>query len=156
MTKESVEAVLEATSKILSETIQITVEHKDPHIKEGVFTAYDVSTLVGISGDLEGAIIISFSYDSALSAAGRFMEVMGVQPATELSEQASSALAELINTILGHYMIAMEARGFKVNITPVTVITGDKVNFGVDGIRQVIAVPLVLSVGPAEINIAMK
>lgn len=156
MTEESLEAVIEASAKILAQTAQLTFEHSEPRIKERVFSSHDVSTLVGISGDQEGTIIICFAYETAIQLAGRFMEVVGAEPATEFTGEASSALAELVNTIMGHYMIAMEARGFKVNITPVTVVTGDRVNFGVDGIKRVLAVPINLPNGPAEINIAMK
>lgn len=156
MTEESLEAVLEASAKILSKTAKLTFEYSEPRVKERVFSSHDVSTLVGISGDQEGTIIICFAYETATQLAGQFMEIVGAKPATEFTDEARSALAELVNTIMGHYMILMEARGFKVNITPVTVVTGDGVNFGVDGINRVLAVPVVLPNGPAEINIALK
>ena len=156
MAANHLEALLEASSKILVDTAQLEFKHEAPFLKDHFFNSHEISVLVGLSGDFEGAIIFSLAPDAALSLAGRFMEVMGVPPSSDLNDEAKSALAELVNTIMGHYMIAMETRGQRVNITPVTLVTGSEINFGVDGIKQVVAVPMQLSAGPAEINIALK
>lgn len=156
MNLEPVKAVLKASSKILNETVQMEFRHEDPYMKDHPSCLHDVSVLVGFSGDLEGVVFFSFASDAALSLAGRFMEVMGVPAPGELDGNAQSALAELINIIMGHYMIAMEAQGSSVIITPVTVVVGTEVTFGVDGLKQIVAIPISLPVGKGEINVAMK
>ena len=156
MKEKNVESVMEAFSKILSEMAKLEFETGDVYIKDKSFSSHDVSTLIGVSGDLEGSVIFGFPSDVALTVANRFMELMGVPPAAEFNEEAQSALAEMVNTIMGHYMIRMEDRGHKVNISPPTVLMGQDITLGLGMVNQVFGVPLDLPNGPGEITVAFK
>ncbi len=156
MNHEPLKAVLEASSKILGETARVELQFDEPRPKERPFGCHEISIIVGFSGDLDGVVNFSLTPEAALSLASRFMETMGAQPPAELDEEAKSALAELVNIIMGHYMIAMETRGSNVTITPVTVFTGSGVTFGVDGISCVSAATIALPAGSGEIIVASK
>ena len=156
MNHEPLKAVLEASSKILSEMARVELQYGEPRLKERPFGCHEISVIVGFSGDLSGVVNFSLTPEAAMSLASRFMEGMGAKPPAGLDEEAMSALAELVNTIMGHYMIAMETRGSNVTITPVTVIMGSGVTFGVDGITCVSAVTITLPVGSGEITVALK
>ena len=102
---------------------------------------------MGITGDSRGVVIFSFPPEVAMMVASRLMESMGVPPPTTLNEEATSALAELMN---------MVTQGFKVEISVPTVLKANKVNFALAGLKKILAVPLVLPTGPGEIIIAIE
>jgi chemotaxis protein CheX len=156
MKEQHVSAVMEVSSKIFSETAKLEFKQGNAYAKDYSFSPHDVSTLIGISGDLKGVVIFSFPSDVALTVANRFIELMGVPPATEFNAEAQSALAEMVNTIMGHYMIAMEERGYKVNISPPTTVMGQKLTIGLGMVDQVLGVPIDLPTGPGEVAIAFK
>lgn len=156
MNEEHLESVLEAFAKILNETAQLELKPGNIYSKDRSFKPHVVSVLIGLSGDVKGVVVFSFDPDVALTVTNLFMEHLGVSPSPELDEQARSALGEMVNTIMGHYMISMESRGFKVEISPPTTIVGEEVVFGLGMFQKVFGVPVDLPSGPVEITIAFQ
>lgn len=156
MDEMHVEAVMKASAKILREMAKMDFEYGSAYVKESSFSPHDVSTVIGLSNDIKGIVVFSFPREVALAIANRFMELMGVAPAEEINENALSALAELVNTIMGHYMIAMEESGHSVNISPPTTVVGQDVTLGLGMVSKVVGVPVNLPSGVGEIAIAFK
>lgn len=156
MREKHVDAVMKASSKIFSETAKLEFKRGSAYAKDPSFSPHDVSTLIGVSGDLKGVVIFSFPSDVALMVANRFMELMSEPPAAEFNEKAQSALAEMVSTIMGHYMIAMEELGHKVNTSPPATVRGQKLTIGLGAVDQVLGVPVDLPTGPGEVAVAFK
>ena len=156
MDEKHIESVMKASAKILREMVKMDFEYGSAYTKERTFSPNDVSTLIGLSNDLKGVVVFSFPCEVALEVANRFMELMGVAPAEEINEEVLSALAELMNTIMGHYMIAMEEFGHSVNISPPTTMVGQDVTLGLGIVNKVVGVPVNLPAGAGEVAIAFK
>lgn len=156
MNEKHIDAVMEASSKIFSEIAKLDFQHGNVYCKDKSFCPHEVSTLIGLSGDIQGIVIFSFPADVALTVSNQFMEAMGVPPADEFGEETQSALAEMVNIIMGHYMIVMEGQGAQMNISPPTIVVGQDVTLGLGMITQVLGVPAKLPSGMGEVAVAFK
>lgn len=86
-------------------------------VKETAATSYDVTSVIGFSGEVIGTVIVSFQKDAALKLVAAFA---GAELAIDDPDFAD-AVGELANMIAGG---AKKDLGVKANITCPTVIIG--------------------------------
>ena len=94
MKAEYVNAFLEPALEILKESTKIEVTVGKVFVREKP-TSFQKSVIIGISGDLKGVVIMSFSNETAASVASSMLNVNSVTE--DLTE---SALCELANMML--------------------------------------------------------
>lgn len=86
-------------------------------VKDTAATSYDVTSIIGFSGEVIGTVIVSFQKEAALKLVAAFA---GEELAVE-SPDFADAVGELANMIAGG---AKKDLGLKANITCPTVIIG--------------------------------
>ena len=82
--------------------------------------ASDVTVLVGLAGQLRGALMLSINTKTVLCMASR---MIGAE-LTHLDELAKSAVAELTNMVSGCATTNLEQLGYPCQISAPTVVTG--------------------------------
>lgn len=101
----------------------IKLERGKPYVKANPFTADTIAIIVGFTGDLKGQAVYGFRSDYAKMLAGA---MCGGAEITEFDELATSAIGELCNMISGSSATYLnETMGYKLNITPPTVMIGE-------------------------------
>lgn len=129
---------LKASIEIVKQTCSMDLQVGKPALRKETTLEDSVVIIVGITGEVQGQVFISFPVDNALTLASQMM-MMGM-PVTGLDEMAISALSELGNMIMGNASTLLSGVGVLTDITPPTLMTGDvKIN---QNIGQIISVPL--------------
>lgn len=122
-----------------------------PGVLKEVRPMYDLVTVIGFAGGVEGILIYSFNPQTALQVVSKMMGM----PYESLDDLAMSAVGELGNMIAGALAMNLEKINCKINITPPTVVTGRDLKLTVDGL--VLQLPVgVMSEGDIETILSVK
>jgi len=122
-----------------------------PKVIKEIDPRYSLVTVLGFVGDIEGNVIYSFTQGTGLQIVSKMMGM----PYEQLDELARSALGELGNMTTGALAMNLEKVGYKVDITPPTVITGKEIKVTVDGMILNLPVNL-FSEDDVELNLVTK
>ncbi len=95
------------------------IEKKEVKLLEKALNT-DVHTMVGVTGDVFGTVILGADRDNALGV----VTMMSGMPATEFDDFSSSALQELLNMTSGSALTKIADLGFEADITPPTFFIG--------------------------------
>ena len=124
-----------------------------PYLKADQAANGDVSGIIGMTGESEGSMSISFS-ESSICA---IVSSMFGETFDKINEDVKDAVGELTNMICGDARRELEEKGFMVKGAIPTVITG--YNHSVKHISSipVVAIPFTISAGNfvLEISLAM-
>jgi len=88
----------------------------------------DISAIIGFSGDIRGAVIISMKKDLAIKLADKFAK----KPHSEIDHDAVDAIGEIVNIIAGNIKREVPD-GEKIEISLPTVIKGSGNSFSWPG-----------------------
>lgn len=109
---------MRSIDSVFSTMLQTTVKVLPPRLKPANEKCYDVSGIIGISGDVTGATVIGFPMETAMRVIKQFT---GAEiPASE--PDFSDAVGELVNMITGS--AKAEFTGKKASISCPSVVVG--------------------------------
>ena len=112
---------LMAASTIMRDACQMEMKIGRPYVKTTVFQSDSVIIMIGVTGEMRGQVMISFTTSKACQVASGMM--MGM-PVPELDDMAMSAISELGNMIMGNAATILSTKGIGIDITPPTVCRG--------------------------------
>lgn len=144
---------LMAASTIMRDACQMEMKIGRPYVKTTEFQSDSVIIMIGVTGEMRGQVLISFTTPKACQVASGMM--MGM-PVPELDDMAMSAISELGNMIMGNAATVFSTRNIGIDITPPTVGRGTG---KIDTMySKNIAIPLLTGDSEVfmEMNIAMK
>ena len=144
---------LMAASTIMRDACQMEMKIGRPYVKTTEFQSDSVIIMIGVTGEMRGQVLISFTTPKACQVASGMM--MGM-PVPELDDMAMSAISELGNMIMGNAATVFSVRNIGIDITPPTVGRGTG---KIDTMyTKNIAIPLLTDDSEVfmEMNIAMK
>jgi len=107
-----------AVKNVFKVMLNMDVQFGKPQLKTQEETTHDVSGIIGLSGDVVGAVIVSFPKLSALKIAGIFAGITFA----ETDEDFTDAIGELANMIAGNAKKDLE--GLKIMISTPSVVIG--------------------------------
>ena len=141
---------IKSVQNVFATMLQLPVEVEEPQIKQAKATTYDVSAIIGMSGDCVGTVVLSFEEESALRIVALFT---GAEVTSE-SPDFTDAVGELVNMISGGAKALFEGR--KASISTPSVVLG--ANHIVSSQRDVpvILLPCVTDCGRFAIEIAIQ
>lgn len=87
-----------STNNVFVTMMKVTPEIGKPHVKEDMGTTHDVSGIIGFSGDIVGAVVVSFEFETAKKLIAG-MVGMEMDPS---SPDFCDAIGELANMIAGN------------------------------------------------------
>ena len=93
-------------------------------LRQTAFIMQDTSVIIGFVGDIKGQAF--FTMDE-LFAKNIASVLLGGMEVTELDELVKSAVGELGNMIMGNACTLFYEKGLSVDITPPTILNGEKV-----------------------------
>lgn len=124
--------------------------------KENMHVDMDITSVIGIVGDVRGNVAYSLSQDTAKMIVSKMM--MGM-PVPEFNEMARSAIGEMANMITGTASSAISGMASEkkavVDTTPPSVIFGQDVYFIISSVPT-IAVGMDTQFGRIEVNIGLE
>ena len=120
MKAEFINPFLEATISVIKTMAFVEVTPGKPYIKKGNSSSGDISGIVGITGEAEGSLCITFSKDCILGVIGRMFD----EKLKEINDEVKDAVGELTNMISGDSRRRLQDLGYNFQGAIPSVISG--------------------------------
>jgi chemotaxis protein CheX len=140
---------IEAVRSVFSTMIHIDVTMGKPHLTE-ILPKYDISGIIGMSGDVVGSVVLSFPASVAKVVIGKFA---GSDHAIT-SPDFADALGEIVNMISGAAKAKFE--GKKVSISTPSVVVGQGHTIARPSSTVCISLPCIVYCGEFAIDVAIR
>jgi chemotaxis protein CheX len=153
MRVEYINPFSEAAFNVLKEVLNADVKRGDLYLKSTSMSIMGVAALVGLAGDVEGRVLFDMTRETALAVAG----AMNAETFTVLDEMAKATIQELANMITAQAVTKLHDLGFKFDLTPPALFTGE--NMEVTNSLKVEALIVPMELGPfgkIEVNVAIR
>ena len=120
MKVEIINSFLEATVSVIKTMAAVDLAPGKPFIKKGSISTGDISGIVGMAGESEGSLSLSFSKECIL----HIVSSMFGEPFTNINEEVKDAVGEFTNMISGDARRRLETAGIIYQGAIPSVITG--------------------------------
>ena len=153
MRVEYINPFVESAFSVLKDYLQTDVKRGDLYLKSSTMSIMGVAALVGLAGDVEGRVLFDMTKDTALAVAGI---MNGGETFTALDELAMATIQELANQITAQAVTKLHELGFKFDLTPPAIFSGD--NMEISNSLKVEALIVPMDLGPhgkIEVNVAI-
>jgi chemotaxis protein CheX len=153
MRVEYINPFVESAFNVLKEVLNSDVKRGDLYLKSTTMSIMGVAALVGLAGDVEGRVLFDMTKETALAVAG----AMNQEKFTTLDELAKATIQELANMITAQAVTKLHDLGFKFDLTPPALFTGDNMEVSNTLKVEALIVPMELgSIGKIEVNVAIR
>ena len=156
MRVEYINPFVEASFNVLKEVLNTEVKRGDLYLKSSTMQIMGVAALVGLAGDVEGRVLFDMTKATALSVASG----MNGEEMTVLDDMVKATITELANMITAQAVTKLHDLGFKFDLTPPALFTGD--NMEISNNLEVEALIVPMDLGPGgkdgkiEINVVIR
>ncbi|MDR2376292.1 MAG: chemotaxis protein CheX [Treponema sp.] len=158
MRVEYINPFVEAAFNVLKEVLNTDVKRGDLFLKSTNMAIQGVAALVGLAGDVEGRVLFDMTKESALYV----VSTMNGEEFKTMDDMAKATIQELANMITAQAVTKLHDLGFKFDLTPPALFTGDNMevssNLGKD--VEALIVPMQLGsggkAGKIEINVVIR
>ncbi|HKK65350.1 MAG TPA: chemotaxis protein CheX [Clostridia bacterium] len=151
MRVEYINPFVEAAFNVLREVLSEEVKRGELFLKSTSQPVLGVAVIVGLTGDVEGRVLFDMKKSVALAIASQ----MNGEELQAMDDLAKATISELANMITGQAVTKLHELGFKFDLTPPAIITGDNMEVSNSGVEALI-VPVELQAGKIEINVAVR
>ena len=152
MRAEFINAFLKAAIEVLAGETGLRVDRGSLTLRPSTLTTQDVNSLVEISGErIGGMVLVGMSSETALALVGKMLN----QRMAELDELTTSGIAELTNVIASRACGLLDSADYACAITPAALIAGTGARVSTLAVQSVV-VPLHLLLGTVELQVALK
>ncbi|MCC6174136.1 MAG: chemotaxis protein CheX [Chloroflexi bacterium] len=148
---EHLEPFVAAARDVLEQELGMSVEAGQLAVANTTCTTHEVTTIIGITGELTGMAMYGMSEATALAIVGQLMGA----PVEELDDLALSGIGELANVITGCATTLLAQLDLTVDIAPPVLLQGAGSRVSTAGIRRLV-VPLMTDLGTVEAQLAVK
>jgi chemotaxis protein CheX len=150
-----VEAAHHVLKDVLGEWLiglDIDVRRGELSLRSSTMKIMGVAALVGLAGDVEGRVLFDMKKETALAVAG----AMNNETFTVMDDMAKATIQELANMITAQAVTRLHDMGFKFDLTPPALFTGENMEISNNAVEALI-VPMELGrIGKIEINVAVR
>ena len=151
MRVEYINPFVETAYSVLKEVLGGEVKRGDLYLKSTSMPVMGVAALVGLAGDVEGRVLFDMTLDTALKIASR----MNMEELTSFDELAKATITELANLITAQAVTKLHELGFKFDLTPPALFSGEKMEIANNNVEALI-VPMITEQGKVEVNVAIS
>ncbi|NTU59463.1 MAG: chemotaxis protein CheX [Deltaproteobacteria bacterium] len=152
MKAEILNPFISATRDVLQTMAGIDPRRGTPRLKGARDVSYDVSGVVGITGQVKGFVVLSFPKPAAFRVVSSFLG----EPVTAVDEHVIDAVGELANMVAGGAKRVLSDVGYDMTISIPTVIVGkNHVITRPTGI-PCFEVPFEIDVGAFSVELCLK
>lgn len=150
MIADIVNPFLKASVNLFQDFLGIKVSNKSPFINKDPDTLQEVSAIIGLAGQVKGAVVLSFSRETAISMVSIFSNTKFIA----LSTLVLDGVGELVNILAGN--AKKDLVEYRIEISLPGVITGNHYNINWPKDTPVISIPFESEVGNFTVNVSMK
>jgi chemotaxis protein CheX len=141
---------LNASVHLFKEYLGFKVTTGSPFVLEDPQSLCEVSGLIGLAGETVGAVVLSFSRETAISIVSK----MAGRTYNALGTDVIDGVGELINIIAGN--AKKELEDFRIEISLPGVITGTTYRIHWPEGIPVVCIPFESEVGPFTVNVSLR
>jgi chemotaxis protein CheX len=152
MRVEYINPFVEAAFNVLKEVLNTDVKRGDLYLKSTTMSIMGVAALVGLAGDVEGRVLFDMTKATALNIAG----AMNGEEFSTLDDLAKATITELANMITAQAVTKLHDLGFKFDLTPPALFTGENMEISNREVEALIVPMELSSTGKIEINVAIR
>jgi chemotaxis protein CheX len=156
MRVEYINPFVEAAFNVLKEVLNTDVKRGDLYLKSSTMSIMGVAALVGLAGDVEGRVLFDMTKETALAVAG----AMNGEEFTTLDEMVKATITELANMITAQAVTKLHDLGFKFDLTPPSLFTGENMEISNNLEVEALIVPMEFGpggkAGKIEINVVIR
>jgi len=158
MRVEYINPFVESAFNLLKEVLMTEVKRGDLYLKSSNMSIMGVAAMVGLAGDVEGRVLFDMDKKTGLFVAG----AMNGEEFTVLDEMAKATIQELANMITAQAVTKLHDLGFRFDLTPPTLFTGDNMEISskMGKEAEALIVPMELGAngehGKIEINVIIR
>ena len=141
---------LKASTKLFQEYLGLQLKSGKPFVRSDPQGLEEVSGIIGLAGETVGAVVLSFSRETAIKIVSTFEG----RTYTALGSEVIDGVGELINIIAGN---AKEGLGdFRIEISLPGVITGKTYEIHWPEGIPVVTIPFDSDVGAFTVNVSLR
>ncbi len=155
MRVEYINPFVEAAYNILTEVLATEVKRGELYLKSSAMPMLGVAAIIGLAGDVEGRVLFDMNRQTGINVASAMLAGMDMEPVTEMNDMARATLTELANMITGQAVTKLHNLGFKFDLTPPAIFTGENMSVS-DASYEALIVPMELPMGKIEVNVAVR
>lgn len=128
--------------------LDLDVEKGELEVIEGMISGKNANVLLGVTGDLKGSILFSFTDDMTLE----MVKIMSGMEMKTIDNFVSSALGEVANIIGGNALTNLTTYNYICDIVPPQIIVGEYKSISMAN-KRALMIPLMTDIGDFNINI---
>ncbi|MFW6268554.1 MAG: chemotaxis protein CheX [Bacillota bacterium] len=152
MRADYINPIYKAASDVLQKMIDLNVERGEMEMRDSFVSTKMANISIGITGELEGTVLFSFSREMAL----KIVEDMSGMEMEELNKFVTSAIGELANIISGSAMTNFDEDNlYNCDLVPPQVIIGKSKTISTAS-DNVLFLPLKTEMGKFDLNISLS
>ncbi len=155
MRVEYINPFVESAYSVIQEVLGVEVDRGDLYLKSSSMPVLGVAAIVGLAGDVEGRVLFDMGRETALNVANDMLKSMEMDQIDSLNDMGRATITELANMITGQAVTKLHNQGFKFDLTPPAIFTGDNMEVSDPGVEALI-VPMNIPQGKIEINVAIR
>lgn len=150
MDSASIMPFIKSTTNVFQTMFQMAVEVGAPKVRAAEAPSFDVSAIIGMSGDVEGAVVLSFSMDTAR----RIVAVFTGADAELAQDDLADAVGEIVNMIAGGAKAQFKEKSISISCPSVVVGSKHIVFGGKDSVCVII--PCTCDCGEFSVEVATR
>ncbi|MCX7023321.1 MAG: chemotaxis protein CheX [Spirochaetes bacterium] len=151
MRVEYINPFVEASFNVLREVLQSDVKRGELYLKSTSMPVMGVAAIVGLAGDVEGRVLFDMDKPTALKVAS----AMNGEELPTMDDLVKATITELANMITAQAVTKLHELGFRFDLTPPAIFTGDNMEVTDQDVEALI-VPMEVPQGRIEINVAIR
>jgi chemotaxis protein CheX len=151
MRVEYINPFVEAAFNVLREVLHADVRRGELYLKSTSMPVMGVAAIVGLAGDVEGRVL----FDMDKAAALKIASAMNQEELTDFDDLVKATITELANMITAQAVTKLHDLGFRFDLTPPAIFTGDNMEVSNSDVEALI-VPMETPQGKIEINVAIR
>jgi chemotaxis protein CheX len=150
MKVEFVNPFLTATAETFRTMLNVTIQVGQPALKNDAVHTYDISGVIGLTGDAQGVIAMSFPGKVAMQVVS---DLIG-SPITEIGPDLTDGIGEIVNIVAGN--AKQYLTDFNLSISLPNVVIGEGHRIAVPTGVPTIVVPIAGGPGEFAMEIALR
>ena len=143
---------IESTVRSLDMMAGIKAEKVGLELKEHHITAYEISTIIGLTGETSGSIVISMPTKLACKIASNML----MEEINAINQNVEDAIGEIGNIVVGDARRSLIQDGHSLSISIPTVVIGAGHKISRSGNVPCIAIPFTTEFGDFEVNVGLR
>ena len=155
MRVEYINPFVESAYNVLKQVLNTEVNRGELYLKSTAMPVLGVAAIVGLAGDVEGRVMFDMTRDTAVKVASAMLESMDMEPISTLNDMGRATINELANMITGQAVTKLYDLGFKFDLTPPSILSGENMEISNAGVEALI-VHVEVPQGKIEINVAIR